>query len=82
MSQRDKEETEMKVSESVTLCINDCGFSVNPATKNMCPSCKEKTRSSFVRLPDRPDCHPRDLIKQDDCNQKEVNRCSGCRRKV
>ncbi|KAI3976171.1 hypothetical protein MKX01_022093 [Papaver californicum] len=116
MAQRDKEETEMKVSESVTLCINNCGFSGNPATKNMCPSCykistgimtppaltfpgKDKTRSSFIRLPERSDYQRRDLVKQDDdkkgidddearsdttttAKMKEVNRCSGCRRKV
>ncbi|RZC47866.1 hypothetical protein C5167_040814 [Papaver somniferum] len=118
MAQRDKEETEMKVSESLSLCINNCGFSGNPATKNMCQSCykistgimtqpaltfsgKEKARSSFVRLPERSDYQRRDLITQDDKKgidddqakndsttikivekKQEVNRCSGCRRKV
>ncbi|KAI3967606.1 hypothetical protein MKW92_003481 [Papaver armeniacum] len=123
MAQRDKEETEMKVSESLSLCINNCGFSGNPATKNMCQSCykistgimtqpagaaltfsgKEKARSSFVRLPERPersDYQRRDLITQEKKRiegdqgkvdtatikivekKQEVNRCSGCRRKV
>ncbi|RZC86836.1 hypothetical protein C5167_030186 [Papaver somniferum] len=119
MAQRDKEETEMKVSGSLSLCINNCGFSGNPATKNMCQSCykistgivsqpaltfpgKEKARSRFVRLPERSDYQRRYLITQDkkeidDDDDKvkndtakikviekkqEVNRCSGCRRKV
>ncbi|RZC86844.1 hypothetical protein C5167_030195 [Papaver somniferum] len=112
MAQRDKEETEMKVSESLSLCINNCGSSGNPATKNMCQSCYKVstgiikpspalTRSSFVRLPERSDYQRRDLITEekkeidDDDKVKndketikivekrqEVNRCSGCRRKV
>ncbi|XP_068642423.1 zinc finger A20 and AN1 domain-containing stress-associated protein 11 [Aristolochia californica] len=39
MSQREKEETEFKVPEALNLCVNNCGFPGNPATKNMCQNC-------------------------------------------
>lgn len=36
----EKEETEFKVvPETLTLCVNNCGFTGNPATKNMCQKC-------------------------------------------
>ncbi|XP_020691705.1 zinc finger A20 and AN1 domain-containing stress-associated protein 5-like [Dendrobium catenatum] len=38
MAQRE-EETEIRVTETLTLCVNNCGFYGNPATKNMCQSC-------------------------------------------
>ncbi|VVA97400.1 unnamed protein product [Arabis nemorensis] len=40
MAQRtEKEETEFKVLESLTLCSNNCGVTANPATNNMCQKC-------------------------------------------
>ncbi|OVA11181.1 zinc finger protein [Macleaya cordata] len=84
MAQRDKEETEFKVPETLTLCINNCGFSGNPATKNMCQSCfkasagiltpltfssQEKPRSSSVRSPERSTENRRDLTTQ---GKKEI----------
>ncbi|KAK9115087.1 hypothetical protein Syun_021884 [Stephania yunnanensis] len=39
MAQREKEETEFKVPEALTLCVNNCGFAGNPATNNMCQAC-------------------------------------------
>ncbi|XP_020592797.1 zinc finger A20 and AN1 domain-containing stress-associated protein 5-like [Phalaenopsis equestris] len=38
MAQRE-EEREIQVTETLTLCVNNCGFYGNPATKNMCQSC-------------------------------------------
>ncbi|KAL5760494.1 hypothetical protein ACOSP7_019004 [Xanthoceras sorbifolium] len=35
-----KEETEFKVvPETLSLCVNNCGFTGNPATNNMCQKC-------------------------------------------
>ncbi|KAI3875039.1 hypothetical protein MKW98_019612 [Papaver atlanticum] len=63
-----------KVSETVTLCITNCGFLGNPATKNMCQSCYKistgiKTSPAaaltFIRLSERSDYHQRrELIAQ------------------
>ncbi|XP_058073556.1 zinc finger A20 and AN1 domain-containing stress-associated protein 5-like [Magnolia sinica] len=67
MAQREKEETEFKVPGNLTLCINNCGFSGNPATKNMCqkcfqaagiltpPSCSghDKPKPASIRLQER-----------------------------
>ncbi|KAK8614360.1 hypothetical protein V6N13_122720 [Hibiscus sabdariffa] len=40
MAQRtEKEETEFKVPETLTLCVNNCGVTGNPATNNMCQKC-------------------------------------------
>lgn len=41
MAQRtENEETEFKVvPETLTMCINNCGFTGNPATNNMCQKC-------------------------------------------
>ncbi|KAJ4828003.1 hypothetical protein Tsubulata_006187 [Turnera subulata] len=35
----EKEETEFKVPETLTLCVNNCGVTGNPATNNMCQKC-------------------------------------------
>ena len=36
----EKEETEFKVvPETLSLCVNNCGFTGNPATNNMCQKC-------------------------------------------
>ncbi|KAK7401516.1 hypothetical protein VNO78_13061 [Psophocarpus tetragonolobus] len=34
-----KEETDFKVPETITLCVNNCGVIGNPATNNMCQNC-------------------------------------------
>lgn len=47
MAQRtEKEETEFKVPETLTLCINNCGFTGNPATNNMCQKCFNATTAA------------------------------------
>ncbi|GKV30828.1 hypothetical protein SLEP1_g39603 [Rubroshorea leprosula] len=44
MAQRtEKEETEFKVPETLTLCINNCGLTGNLATNNMCQKCFNAT---------------------------------------
>nr|KYP55121.1 Zinc finger A20 and AN1 domain-containing stress-associated protein 1 [Cajanus cajan] len=35
----EKEETDFKVPETITLCVNNCGVTGNPATNNMCQNC-------------------------------------------
>ena len=118
MAQRtEKEETEFKVvPEILTLCVNNCGVTGNPATNNMCQKCFNATtktstssaggikfteksrRSSSLRSPVRSFEPSGDLIVQDRSlpadeakettattavlMKREVNRCSGCRRKV
>lgn len=136
MAQRtEKEETEFKaVPETITLCINNCGVTGNPATNNMCQKCFNATTaatstssssptgtsvtiphnfaeklvrseksarfSSLRSSPDRKsdlDRMSQDLKKVGDTMmvkeedqlkaslppaKREVNRCSGCRRKV
>ncbi|KAA8515695.1 hypothetical protein F0562_018694 [Nyssa sinensis] len=43
-SRTENEETEFKVvPETITLCVNNCGFTGNPATKNMCQKCFNAT---------------------------------------
>ena len=42
----EKEETDFKVPETLTLCINNCGFTGNPATNNMCQKCFNATTAS------------------------------------
>ncbi|KAE8727458.1 Zinc finger A20 and AN1 domain-containing stress-associated protein 5 [Hibiscus syriacus] len=47
MAQRtEKEETEFKVPETLTLCVNNCGVTANPATNNMCQKCFAAATSS------------------------------------
>ncbi|CAN4080520.1 unnamed protein product [Withania somnifera] len=128
MAQRtEKEETEFKaVPETITLCINNCGVTGNPATNNMCQKCFNSTTAatstssssptgSAVTIPHkfaekltRSEKSPRfsslrssperksdlqrmsqDLKKVNDQLKeslppvkREVNRCSGCRKKV
>ncbi|KAJ4980168.1 hypothetical protein NE237_010948 [Protea cynaroides] len=116
MAQREKEETEFKVPETITLCTNGCGFPGNPATNNMCQKCfkataevltplkfsssqDNKPRSSSSLSPARSDSvfdplpteTPREPTAtaasaegtaSTNTQRREVNRCSGCRRKV
>ncbi|XWS45703.1 hypothetical protein CRYUN_Cryun14cG0002300 [Craigia yunnanensis] len=42
----EKEETEFKVPETLTLCINNCGVTGNPATNNMCQKCFNATTAT------------------------------------
>ncbi|KAL5543430.1 hypothetical protein UlMin_007214 [Ulmus minor] len=47
MAQRtEKEETEFKVPETITLCVNNCGVIGNPATNNMCQKCFNASTTS------------------------------------
>lgn len=47
MAQRtEKEETEFKVPEKITLCVNKCGVIGNPATNNMCQKCFNATTTA------------------------------------
>ncbi|XP_012475476.1 zinc finger A20 and AN1 domain-containing stress-associated protein 5 [Gossypium raimondii] len=47
MAQRtEKEETEFKVPETLTLCVNNCGVTGNPATNNMCQKCFSATTAA------------------------------------
>ncbi|XWS35493.1 hypothetical protein CRYUN_Cryun20dG0002100 [Craigia yunnanensis] len=39
-------ETEFKVPETLTLCINNCGVTGNPATNNMCQKCFNATTAT------------------------------------
>ncbi|XP_011025067.1 PREDICTED: zinc finger A20 and AN1 domain-containing stress-associated protein 5-like [Populus euphratica] len=133
MAQRtEKEETECKVPENLTLCINNCGVTGNPATNNMCQKCfnaststsnpssttsnttaattttitfaattngvstneilkftsEKSLRSSISRsLAKDHQKQPKtasDKERSDSSSvaKKEVNRCSGCRRRV
>ncbi|XP_058759143.1 zinc finger A20 and AN1 domain-containing stress-associated protein 5-like [Vicia villosa] len=54
MAQRiENEETEFKVPESISLCINNCGVIGNPSTNNMCQNCftaSTATTSSTVGI--------------------------------
>lgn len=52
MAQRtEKEETEFKVPETLTLCINNCGVTGNPATNNMCQNCFNATTATSSSSP-------------------------------
>ncbi|GAB4832610.1 switch-activating protein Sap1 [Ancistrocladus abbreviatus] len=44
----EKEETEFKVPETLTLCVNNCGFTGNPATNNMCQKCFNNASSAGI----------------------------------
>ncbi|KAB1224811.1 Zinc finger A20 and AN1 domain-containing stress-associated protein 5 [Morella rubra] len=51
----EKEETEFKVAETITLCVNNCGVMGNPATNNMCQKCFNATTSMcHLQLLPRP----------------------------
>ncbi|XP_047313921.1 zinc finger A20 and AN1 domain-containing stress-associated protein 5-like [Impatiens glandulifera] len=56
MAQRtEKEETEFKVvPETLTLCVNNCGVTGNPATNNMCQNCFNSTTSVAAALSSTP----------------------------
>ncbi len=112
----EKEETEFKVPETLALCVNNCGFTGNPATNNMCQKCFNASasaaagalksshkvsggggadaRSSAARSPERTyfpaetsqvrtkDIASTAVVEEVVKVKREVNRCSGCRRKV
>ncbi|KAL6129898.1 hypothetical protein ACLB2K_068280 [Fragaria x ananassa] len=42
----EKEETEFKVPDTLTHCVNNCGVTGNPATNNMCQKCFNATTST------------------------------------
>ncbi|KAB5541052.1 AN1-TYPE ZINC FINGER PROTEIN [Salix viminalis] len=125
MAQRaEKEETEFKVPETLTSCINNCGVTGNPATNNMCQKCfnastitsnssstattmtfaatatsvsnneilkftgEKSARSSISRsLVKDQQKSPETASDRERSGgsyvaKKEVNRCSGCRKRV
>ncbi|CAI0555392.1 unnamed protein product [Linum tenue] len=43
-----KEETEFKVPETLTSCINNCGVTGNPASNNMCQTCFTATNATVA----------------------------------
>ncbi|GKV13097.1 hypothetical protein SLEP1_g24164 [Rubroshorea leprosula] len=52
MAQRtEKEETEFKVPETLSLCINNCGLTGNLATNNMCQKCFNATTATTSSSP-------------------------------
>ncbi|GMH27262.1 hypothetical protein Nepgr_029105 [Nepenthes gracilis] len=52
MAQRtEKEETEFKVPETLTLCVNNCGFNGNPSTNNMCQKCFSNASAAGIIAP-------------------------------
>ncbi|KAE8702030.1 Zinc finger A20 and AN1 domain-containing stress-associated protein 5 [Hibiscus syriacus] len=97
MAQRaENEETEFKVPETMTLCVNDCGVTGNPATNNMCQNCftaasvavasSQTSRSAPSRSSNkRSECSPlktAPFLRTSGTEKKVVNRCSGCKRRV
>ncbi|KAJ8899191.1 hypothetical protein K2173_012367 [Erythroxylum novogranatense] len=103
----EKEETEFKVPETLTLCINNCGVMGNPALNNMCQKCfsaatstsnasnttttTTTTTSGILKFSSLRSSLTRSLVKDppllekkmgDETAKREVNRCSGCHRKV
>ncbi|KVH90830.1 zinc finger A20 and AN1 domain-containing stress-associated protein 5-like [Cynara cardunculus var. scolymus] len=98
---REKEETELKVPETLSLCTP----SIPPATSKIPASDEHRSspdrsdpksvvvvdsRSSTAISPKRPDLHQKPRLAavespEEESNRfkrREVNRCSGCRRKV
>ncbi|PPS04468.1 hypothetical protein GOBAR_AA16189 [Gossypium barbadense] len=67
MAQRtEKEETEFKVPETLTLCVNNCGVTAaTTATATTNSPMTASNRSGY-----------------DTAEKKSVNRCSGCRKRV
>ncbi|CBI16411.3 unnamed protein product, partial [Vitis vinifera] len=63
-------ETELKVPETLTLCVQTCGFSAS-----------DKPRSRSPSPPDDPDS-TLENSDQGAVRRREVNRCSGCKRKL
>ncbi|XP_057978688.1 zinc finger A20 and AN1 domain-containing stress-associated protein 5 [Malania oleifera] len=106
-----EETTELKVPETLTLCANNCGFTGNPATNNMCQKCFNATAAGildkFSGAESARSGSPLALERSDPASdapaessrdpspdrlpaaesttvmsKREVNRCSGCGRKV
>ncbi|KAE9621482.1 putative transcription regulator A20-like family [Lupinus albus] len=54
----EQEETEFKVPETITPCVNNCGITGNPTTKNICQNCfpaaTTTTSSTATSPPSRP----------------------------
>ncbi|KAK7243596.1 hypothetical protein RIF29_38401 [Crotalaria pallida] len=42
----EQEETEFKVPETITPCVNNCGLTANPTTNNMCQNCFTATTTT------------------------------------
>ncbi|RVX02832.1 Zinc finger A20 and AN1 domain-containing stress-associated protein 5 [Vitis vinifera] len=84
----EKEETEFKVPETLALCVNNCGFTGNPATNNMCQKCFSASASAAAAAAagalksSHKDAASAAAVEEVGKVKREVNRCSGCRRKV
>lgn len=80
MSQkREKEETEteLKVPETITLCTPKRSLSPSPVPSPERPSLPNIQRKKLLQSPEKSSEKMEILLKR-----REVNRCSGCRRKV
>lgn len=94
MAQKEKEETEFKVPDSILLCINGCGFSGNPTTKNMCqkcfqaagfhspPSCSATHMLVRTPEPEKPAAVTRVEPAVGPAPVRHINRCWSCGKKV
>ncbi|KHN29214.1 Zinc finger A20 and AN1 domain-containing stress-associated protein 5 [Glycine soja] len=79
----EKEETDFKVPETITLCVNNCGVTGNPATNNMCQKCFTASTATTSGAGGAGIASPATRSGTTPSEAKRVvNRCSGCRRKV
>ncbi|KAK8635358.1 hypothetical protein V6N13_004099 [Hibiscus sabdariffa] len=83
MAQRtEKEETEFKVPETMTLCVNNCGVIGNPATNNMCQNCFNATATPVAAAVAVPSSQlsrstpSRSLNKRSDCSPPKTTTLS------
>ncbi|KAG0467962.1 hypothetical protein HPP92_017290 [Vanilla planifolia] len=63
MAQRE-EKTEIRVKETLTLCVNNCGFYGNPGTNNLCQACFLASKSGMS--------HPPRHARSDDVRRSEA----------
>ncbi|KAJ6804276.1 uncharacterized protein M6B38_289280 [Iris pallida] len=98
MAQREKEETEVQLTETLALCANNCGFQRSPATGNLCQSCfQSQIRSpppsgSGSRARSDPTGAPEGKAPAEEraepaaaapaARPTGANRCSGCGKRV
>ncbi|KAL4310935.1 hypothetical protein GQ457_01G050200 [Hibiscus cannabinus] len=93
MAQRtEKEETEFKVPETMTLCVNNCGLIGNPATDNMCQNCFTATTTTTAAVSvagsssqSSRSTPSRSLNKRSDCSPPKTTtspRAAGTEKKV
>ncbi|KAK3001594.1 hypothetical protein RJ639_021600 [Escallonia herrerae] len=83
---REREETELKVPESLPLCTPPIPTKLSGADRSQEPADPKlggsvDSRSSTARSPDRLDLALVSTLEAE-AKRREVNRCSGCKRKV